>query len=516
MRNILIIFIISLMLFWSCTSCNESKPQADIDTQDNDTAEISDIDSVVDEAPDPDYADVEIQDSDADVDISVECLDLKIQENVINTPFPFTDKDGKPTFCRPGCDTPTETDPQCVRNIWEWRNWENQQKYLEKEAEDSDQTYIRSCYPWPCVLPDMKADSTLETFNSKCDRWLTVNGFSASMGTVWSHGMSNGVAGMDMGSYLNLLAIEYDPETDEYLALGALGGSFSFNENRYVYYVLETRPDDNPNYRSYGISIEKKDGKYYYELIHDNENHNSYFSRPSFAGEKWVLIQVREGKNGSNTEVKYAKAGVWNWQKIDGIGSPLAQEGNIVGDHLTFITNDREMYFCDLTKTPKHINDCKLINRKTGTDNTLEEGHSPKIDTENEKRVIYNINLKHVFVEVDFTDIENPNYTEYEIPKNKDTAYGLQVETVRGNKALYAESFTDGGASDHIGCFFRFDKKKIYCPQENIFSVSAENSMGYNTFWGKWHLWKYISSPTAIMRDWECYCTETGVCPLEE
>ena len=39
--------------------------------------------------------------------------------------------------------------------------------------------------------------------------------------------------------------------------------------------------------------------------------------------------------------------------------------------------------------------------------------------------------------------------------------------------------------------------------------------MGYNVFWGKWHLWKVINSTVAIMRDWECYCKETGICPLE-
>ncbi|HPG35975.1 MAG TPA: hypothetical protein PLG63_06540, partial [bacterium] len=66
------------------------------------------------------------------------------------------------------------------------------------------------------------------------------------------------------------------------------------------------------------------------------------------------------------------------------------------------------------------------------------------------------------------------------------------------------------------GCFYRFDKKKSYCPQENIFSTSPDNLMGYNTFWGKWHLWKGIGRTAAFMRDWECYCKETGVCPFDE
>jgi hypothetical protein len=192
-------------------------------------------------------------------------------------------------------------------------------------------------------------------------------------------------------------------------------------------------------------------------------------------------------------------------------------EGNIVGNHLSFITNDREIYYCDLRKYPKHINDCLKINRITDSGTgEYEQGHSPKIDTENEKRLVYNVDLKHIFVEVDLSDIENPVYTEYEIPRNKEKAYGLQVETVRGNKVVYAESFiAEDGSTDHFGCFYRFDKKKVYCPKEDTSSTDPRNLMGYNTFWGKWHLWKRIGRPSAVMRDWECYCEESGVCPLE-
>ncbi|HPS30781.1 MAG TPA: hypothetical protein PLZ43_11035, partial [bacterium] len=185
--------------------------------------------------------------------------------------------------------------------------------------------------------------------------------------------------------------------------------------------------------------------------------------------------------------------------------------------HLTFITNDREMYYCDLTKYPKNISDCKKINRLNTDGTTYEQGHSPKIDTENEHRLIYNVDLTQTFVEVDLTDIKNPKYTEYEIPKNKELFAGFTVDTVRGNKAVYEEMFDMGaGTLDVIGCFYRFDKKKSYCPQENIHPWTAQNLMGYNTFWGKWHLWKTPASVDALMRDWDCYCKETGVCPFEE
>jgi len=512
-----ILVILSLIVFCSCTSCNSNDSKTDADViPDKDSVDIDIQDTTPDEKYDPDIIDADNEKPDIDND-SAECLDLKIQANVIKTGFPFKDKNGKPTFCRPRCDTPTETDPQCVRNIWEWVNWSRYQKYIEEEKKDSEQARIRECYPWPCVLPDMKADSTLESFNSKCDRWLTVNGFRADMGTVWSHGMSDGIAGMDMGNDGQPLIIEYNPEKDSYTNLGSIAGRFAYNENRFVSMIYDSSPDDNPAYKSFAVSVLRKDGKYYYELIYDNEKHNAFMSRSPFSGKNWALIQVRQGKNGSKTEVKYAKAGVWEWQNIEGIGDPLAQEGNIVGDHLTFITNDREMYYCDLTKYPKNISDCKKINRLNTDATTYEQGHSPRIDLDNEYRIVYNIYRQNKFVEVDITDINNLKYKEHEVSKNKETTYSWEPETLRGNKLTYADYYImEAEIVDAIGCFYRFDKKKSYCTVKNIFSTSPDNLMGYNTFWGKWYLWKMINRPDAFMRDMDCYCKETGVCPFEE
>ena len=72
------------------------------------------------------------------------------------------------------------------------------------------------------------------------------------------------------------------------------------------------------------------------------------------------------------------------------------------------------------------------------------------------------------------------------------------------------------GTPDVIGCFYRFDKQKTYCPVDRTTSTLPDSIMGYNVFWGKWHLWKEIAATDAIMRDWECYCEETSVCPLEQ
>ena len=498
--------LISVFLCFSCSSSNtendsNSVPDSDSDTQDSETID-DDFDSqdaeIIDDSdvlPDTD------QDTDSDTPETVECLDLRYNENTIKTPFPFKDKNGKPTFCRPGCDTPTENDPQCVRNIWEWDNWDEYQVYLKAQEEDPNQQKERECYPWPCKLPDMHANSTLETFTSKCDRLLTVNEFKANEGTVWSHGMSGGVAGMDFGHTGR--TIEYDPEKDEYMTLGQ-NRALAFNENRYIVEVYDRIPGDNPDtYKTFTVSVLRTEKGYFYELIRDNYGNRDEFSRPPFAGRNWVLLRLTGGKT------VYASSKDWEWHSLAGINN-YAGEGNIVGDHLTFITNNRELYYCDLRKYPKHINDCFKLNRNDESGNE-ELGHSPRIDLDNEYRVVYNVYHQNIFVEVDLKDLKNPKYTEYAIERKHENSIGWEIDMLKGNRVSYSDSTN----YDDVGCFYRFDKKKTYCQTEKTFSTDPADLMGYNVFWGKWHLWKRITRPTAIIRDLECYCNETNICPTE-
>ena len=509
--------VLGLFFLVSCSSSksqNDSDiiPDADIDSQDFETQD-DDSDSqdskIVDDSdvkPDQD-AD---QDFDSDTSEKVECLDLRYNENTIKTPFPFKDANGKPTFCRPGCDTPTENDPQCVRNIWDWENWEEQQDYLKEQEKNPNQTKERSCYPWPCKLPNMhaKTKETLNTFVSSCDRLLTVNDFSASMLTNWSHGMYDGVAGMRL-QHSNMI-VEYDPEKDEYTTIGQ-SKLLSFNEGRYITEVYDSYPGLYPDtFKSFTVSVLRTEKGYFYELIRDNYGFKETFYAPPFAGKNWALLRLKGNKT------IYASAKNWEWHELAGINN-YAGEGNIVGDHLTFITNNRELYYCDLRKYPKHIDECFKLNRKDESGNE-EIGHSPRIDLENEYRVVYNIHGQPKFVEIDLHDLNNVKYTDYEIEKNKETAWTWQPEMLQGNKITYMETFTlSNGELDSIGCFYRFDKQRTYCQTDHTFTTySGDELMGYNVFWEKWHLWKRTTRPTAVLRDWDCYCKENNVCPLEQ
>ncbi|MBO4698911.1 hypothetical protein J5690_04785, partial [bacterium] len=516
----LFLVFLSLLFLLSCSSSSKSEndsdtvPDSDTDTQDseiqdNDSdSQDSEIVDDFDETPDVDADADQDSDTDSDTPETVECLDLRYNENTIKTPFPFKDANGKPTFCRPGCDTPTENDPQCVRNIWEWDNWEEYQVYLKAQEKDQNQEWERECYPWPCKLPDMhvKTKETLETFASSCDRLLTVHNFKANEGTIWSHGMSDGVAGMDFSHSGRI--IEYDPEKDEYMTLGQ-NRALSFNEGRYVVEVFDRYPGKNPDfYKVFTVSILRTEKGYFYELIRDNYGHKDEFLRPSFAGKNWVLLRLTDQKT------VYASSQDWVWHELAGIEN-YAEEGNIVGDHLTFITNNRELYYCDLRKYPKHIDDCFKLNRKNASGNE-ELGHSPRIDLDDEYRVVYNVYGTPTFVEVDLKDLKNLKYTEYRTENSKESAYSREIDMLQGKRVSYMEFFNlSDGTVDIIGCFYRFDKKKTYCQKGDNFTTDSIKLMGYNVFLGKWHLWKEIGRTFAIMRDWECYCEETGVCPLE-
>ena len=495
MRNILIILM--LMTF---SACKTDKVPVDNEYVDKDP--FTDIENVQTDSDisssdfDTEDRDNETTDVDMDTD-SVVCLDLRYNENTIKTNFPFKDKDGNPTFCRPGCDTPTETDPQCVRNIWEWDNWSEYQVYLEAEKKDPEQKWERECYPWPCKLPDMKSLSG-EDLKTPCDRYISVNGYDGTTGYVWSHGMSNGVAGMLMSNG----AIEYDPGKDEFFKLGQAAGRLIYNENRYIVSV-EDRDNTEKDIKSFVVSIERKNDKYYYELIYDNKVHDAFFSRPPFVGKDWVLIQVCEGIDGA-CDVKYAKSDKWEWHSLN-VGK--VQEGNIVDDRLSFIlhdgTADRQIYYCDMSKYPSSFKDCTKITREPNP-GEYEQGHSPRIDEDNKNRLIYYINdaPEPTLVEVNIGEGKDPKYNEIKVGQR------FQTEKVKGNVLMYTTSDNDG---NFMGCWYRFDKNKSYCPVAHDWVTT---DMLFPTFTEKWQLFK--GTVTFLLRDWECYCKEEGVCPFEE
>lgn len=492
------------MLFFlvSCgyvSTRTEKTADADIDNNDNDRdsefVDETEVDAEPDEEPD-----------EGPENVYPECLDMRKQEDVIKTDFPFYDEQGKITLCRPGCDSPAKNDPQCVRNLMEWFNWQSYNEYLEKERLKPGQEWERECYPWPCVLPDMTAHTSenYEYIESDCDRTLTVNGFQVADYYTMSFGGGYG----NIGVGFNRKIVEYDPYKDQFVSLAPAMSRMGFNGKRFVTVVFDSYPGDNNNYKSFFISVLKQDdGSYFYELIYDeNKKHQARVGTELQVGDKWVVIDT-------DATVIYSKVGEWVWHDL---GVRSFEAGNIVGDHFVFETTKNsivvydgsivdQIFYCDLSKYPKNHQDCYRVTRKVG-DVAYLKGRDPKIDVQNENRVVYYRydDTEHKIVDVVIEDEIEKSYKVTNIPFKAD------IQTVKGNLMLFVNGdlFSPG-----LPCWYTFDAGELNCVDNDIFS-GGYNKVDAAIFTENWQIMK--DGFTIILRDLECFCDETGVCPLED
>ena len=141
----LFLVFLGLILFVSCSSSksqndSDSIPDADSDTHDSETVD-DDSDTQGTEIVD-DYDETPDDDSDSDTEKSDtdECY-----PSLSQAAFPYYDKDGKITFCRPDCDTPTADDPICIGNLWDEQNEKLCHEYPEY-----------ACCGTPCILESLK------------------------------------------------------------------------------------------------------------------------------------------------------------------------------------------------------------------------------------------------------------------------------------------------------------------------------------------------------------------------
>ena len=504
MRSILIISL--LFLFWSCTSCNENKPQNDHGQTDADTVIEQDMD-LTDSASDPDkisdFDTASDKDEIPDNDTAVECLDLRYFANLEKTSFPLKDKDDKLTFCRPGCDEPTDNDPQCVHNIWKWLNWGRYQEMLNGHE------YVKECYPWPCVLPDVKARQLSEP----CDKAINGKYYQASMGTLYDLFLENGKIGIQMGgggpAELSALRVMlYDIEKDEFETVAYAGTGSTYRHNRFIFFSkIGNYTESDGTYYVFSAK-HLPDGKWKYEMIYTDDKYRTRFSRPPFIGEEWILIQVKQ-KDTGEMKVLYSKADEWEWHELDTPDNKVA-EGNIVGNKLSLTTFDKKIYVCDLSELPKSLSECSRIDRSG------EEAYHPRLDEENPDRLVYYALGRYELILV---DMSTTPFTYIVLPfePSEEQCIGGYPEQFKGNLILYNDDYYDTSSDklDYKGCFYRIDKKKGYCPT-TTYDLYGRYDMGFNSFDGNYHLWKTPAGPFAVFRDLKCYCEKEGVCPFEE
>jgi len=514
MKYILIIF--SLIVFWSCTSCNSNDSKndldlisdkdsiIDIDIQDTNPDEFSDSDQI---SPD---SDISIPDSDINDEFIDDC-----DPKLIDAPFPYYDKDGKITFCRPGCDTPTEKDPQCMSNLWREQNYNLCHQHPEYD-----------CCGYPCVIGSLKPVTKKEEEEiykenaivmHKCD--LKINprfwGNDGTMGVVKSWNISEGKIGFHMvPSALDILewpvkrkAVTYDIATKRYSLIAPAAQMQAYYKSHRIVMSGDKRSLPIETRKSY-LAYFGDDGSY--RLAYDKSI--NFLAYEPALNDKWAFVNLQETET-SSYKMMYAKVGVWKWTVL---GEGTARYSDLYENNLGIYDENRNGYICDLSKTPKLLSDCLKINRGSETVAII------RINRSNSKEFAYNSNGKTIVkgtINNEIIEYENI-ITEFDSETSKN-GYSISPYQLSGDMMLYVQVTNDGSTSGGLLCYYRIDKNKKYCMKkmdkdESYADGTTRYPYGFSEFEGKWLLYQKMNSTPLILRDMECYCKEEGVCPFEE
>jgi len=520
MRNLVIILL--LALFWSCTSCNESNPEKDGLTSDKDqtvsdqdTPDKSDNDQNVSDSSDdkiPDTNDTDLPDNDIAEEEFIDDCDVKL----IDAPFPYTDNDGKLTFCRPGCDTPTEKDPQCMSNLWREQNYNLCHEHPEYD-----------CCGYPCVLESLKPMTKEEVDEyyqlatipmHKCDLKLNPKDWGIGGSSVMkSWNMSEN----KIGFYLYTVDLSmkdwpvkakfstYEIDTKKFNNITPAKGQMqSYYKGHRIALISDKR------------SLELNNSNIYLSYIGDDGSSHLAYNKPvnflayePALNDKWAFVNLQETES-SPYKMMYAKVGEWKWVVL---GEGTLRMPSLSGNMFALFTEGMEGYICDLDKTPKSFSDCYRINQG-------DEGVRYVVfDKENSNRAVYSsttgkiVLMEYVNGKWEYNDL----ITSYS-DEIKDYAIGFIVNMFQGSIMLYEEAYQLSSSSDYWGnklCYYNFTNKKSYCmkrmEKDTEYNGVPVYPYGDAEFEGKWLLYQKLNSTPLILRDMECYCKEEGVCPFE-
>ncbi|MBP5406411.1 hypothetical protein J6Z19_04600 [bacterium] len=512
-----IFYLILLILFVSCSSSksqndSDTVPDSDIDTHDSETV---DDDSDTQEAEIVDDSD-KTQDADqnniSDAD-SDECY-----PSLSQAAFPYYDKDGKITFCRPDCDTPTADDPICIGNLWDEQNDALCHEYPEY-----------ACCGTPCVMESFKPmtiddvvayDPTARDFISmhKCD--LLINQMiwvlDGSGGVVKSWNMSDGKIGFQI--YPSRLSVEKWPVGDKYVTYDIATQKYSFvipSRHQEQAYFKGKRLALISDKRSYNLNNENiflayigDDAKV--EIVYDKKV-KSISYEPAL-NEKWAFVNLVEA---GSKRMMYAKVGEWKWTSL---GNGVTNHTSLADNYLGIYDENKNGYICDLSKNPKSFSDCMKINRENERVSIIE------LNKEDPSEFVFNLNgvgiTKAKIKDGKIVDYQTiiPDFTE----ETAQNAYTLSPYQLRGNLLLYVEiTYKDGSGSGGRLCYYRLDKNKKYCMKKmeddkTYSDGTTKFPYGFSEFEGKWLLYQTLNSTSLILRDIDCYCEEENVCPFEK
>ena len=497
-RPYILLFI--SFVFISCSGCNSTpSTQADTDVV---------VDDATDDSDSTDFDTIAESDEVPDGDADVLCPPHK------DAGYPYYRKDGSLHFCRE-CDTPTQNDPDCVANLWIDANQKMCTEYPDKD-----------CCGYPCTMDALEPFFYQERdgyYLDQCDIMINPKnpwGWQTGIVTFKHYNLSDGKIGFTM-DHAAINALKY--ATDK--------KSVEFDIKARSYKIVSTNSDNMTvaYHKGAFLTVVWDTG-----LKEETEPHNGYllYSSPSgvmqvaynkpvdfityqpAVNEKWVFANIRETKGGV-TEMKYAKIGstdVWQWQTL-GVG--VGYTPQLLGDKLAVYTDDFNGYLCDLSSSPKSLNDCIKVNRDG------EEIRHPQMDRENPQLVYFNpVELVDGFMQLDLSKTP-PSYTEIKLDGLMEPRFSVAVNQVRGNMILYADIFiTDmnSGSRDIRLCYYRLDEKKSYC---SLATPHADDVMKFNQsvgeFEGHWLVWQDSVAPMMKLRDMECYCDHhPELCPFDD
>ena len=516
-----LLVVLGLFFLVSCSSSKNPNdtdilPDSDINTQDSETID-DDSDSqdseTIDDSDEMSNADQDA-DSDSEKSDSAEC-----QPPLSEATFPYYDKDGKITFCRPNCDTPTAEDPICIGNLWDEQNEKLCHEYPEY-----------ACCGTPCILESLKPmtkeenDKIMVDDNGKimlamhkCDlkisRWFN----DGSLGVVKSWNLSDGKIGFHMYPIqlnpekwsVGRKYFTYDTATQKYsLVLPARTQEQAYHKGKRLALISDKRNLDLNNSNIF-LAYIGDDAKV--EIVYDKKV-KSISYEPAL-NEKWAFVNLVDN---SGKRMLYAKVGEWKWTSL---GDDLGWEPEIVGNRLALYRDDFKGYICDLNKYPKSLNECYNVN----------DGEKIRylvLDKEDSSRAAYSANQgKIVLMEYksgkwNYSDLITSFSDEI---VGKVNILGFIINMFRGNILLYEEAFQTGEQGvvpANKLCYYNLKSKKSYCmkkmEEDSEYDGIPIYPYGDAEFEGKWLLYQKLNSMPLILRDMDCYCKEEGICPFEE
>ena len=511
--------LFSIMLIFLFLSCGGGKktsenvvPDEDFDNRDDEEVYEYDENTGSD---DPASHSGEKPDRDTYFDPD-ECYPL-----VSDAPFPYYDN-GKITFCRPLCDTPTKEDPICLGNIWEEQN--------EKVCHEFPHY---SCCGHPCVMEILKSETKdeLAEFHPtlveyipmhRCDRIVDPVGwaFDGSLGNVKSWNLSGGKIAFELYPSQSM----YDGVKEWWVA--SKYATYDTATQKYTL-IIPSRTQEQVYYKGHRLALisdkralELNNSNIFLAYIGDDATveivYDKIVSSISYEpalNEKWAFVNLVSDFEGKR--MLYAKIGEWKWTSL---GYGLGFDPGIVGDTLALVDEDVNGWICDLEKYPKSLSECRKVNRDD------EWVMGIRINSENEREFVFNSNmLKIVHLELDENDefVYKDLITDF-TEETWSHRYSLAPEQFRGNTVMYEEvttnQYEEGGGRI---CYYRLDKEKRYCmnPMEDDKTYEDGSTRFYALyaeFEGKWLAFQLRRGSVLMLRDMECYCLEEGVCPFEE